>query len=198
MPPEAVEVSHSRSAGTDNHTVEAGADPPRPRCLRVFEISRVGDGGEIAHLAVELPAAWAYAHTHADVLLRKSEEFGWGAEIVGEQQQHLLGFPWYDHVDKMLLDPSCAELPPDLSSGAWDDLEQGWWASILADGADVYIAEANLDDVVDLAHPPTIAQQRPGVVAVDGADVFWNRLPKAVYDRAWDRAINQVLSGLPD
>lgn len=177
--------------------MEGRPDPAQLRCLGVFEISRVYDGGEVGSLAVDLPAAWAHVHTHAEVLLRKSEEFGWGAELMGEQQQHVLGFPWYDHVDEMLLDP-CAELPPDISGGAWDDLEQGWWASIVVDGADVYIAEANLEDIIDLAHPPTITEQRPGVVAVDGAQVFWNRLPKSVYDRAWDRAIERVLGGLPD
>lgn len=36
----------------------------------------------------------------------------------------LIGFPWYDHVDQMLLDSEGGELPPDLSSGAWDDFEQ--------------------------------------------------------------------------
>jgi hypothetical protein len=178
--------------------VEGRPDPARLRCLRVFEISRVYDGGELGSLTVDLPVAWAHVHAYAEVLLRKSEDFGWGAELVGEQQQHLLGFPWYDHVDKILLDPSSAELPPDVSSGAWDDLEQGWWASILVDGADVYIAEANFDDIVDLTHPPTIVEQTPGVVAVDSAEVWWNRLPKRVYDRAWNRAIDQVLSGLPD
>ena len=57
------------------------------------------------------------------------------------------------------------------------------------DGAEVYKAEADFDDLVNLAHAPTIAPQGPGVVAVDGVDVIWNRVPKAVYDRAWDRAI---------
>jgi hypothetical protein len=47
--------------------VEGRSDPAQLRSLRVFEISRVGDGGEIGHVAVDLPAAEVGDNRHSVV-----------------------------------------------------------------------------------------------------------------------------------
>jgi hypothetical protein len=100
-----------------------------------------------------------------------------------------MGFAYYDHVDQMLLDPDDQSLPPDLSSGAWDDLEQCWWASIRVEGSGVYIAETDFDALLDVRNPGDVVSVRPGVVSVGGVEVLWNRVSKAAYDAAWDRAV---------
>jgi hypothetical protein len=61
--------------------------------LRVFEIS-VGRGDGIDVLAVDLPTAWARAHTRVDVsFTHAGDGFGWHAHLVGDDDEHLLGFP---------------------------------------------------------------------------------------------------------
>ena len=54
--------------------------------------------------------------------------------FVGDEQAYLLGFPWYDNVDAMLLAREARQLPLDLDEGSWDDIEQGWWASVIPVG----------------------------------------------------------------
>jgi hypothetical protein len=174
-------------------SVDAAADPPQPGYLRVFEIARPSeiDAG-ISFFEVDLPNAWARSHERAEVSLRKSEDFGWEAKLVGDGNEHLIAFPLYDHVDQMLLDSdSDRELPPDLASGAWSDLDQGWWASILVDGTDVYIAEADLDALLDVEDPAELALVRPGVVSVGRVDLLWNCVPRVVYEAAWGRAVER-------
>jgi hypothetical protein len=158
--------------------------------MRVFEIW-VSRGDGIRVLAVDLPTAWAKIHARVEVLLAHSDdELGWHAQIVGDEEEHLLGFPWHDHVDKMLLAPSAPELPMDLAAGAWDDVEQGWWASAIPVGPRVYLAEANFDELVDnVEDSSNISHKRPGVVSVDGVDVLWNCVPRDAYDEAWHAAI---------
>jgi hypothetical protein len=73
------------------------------------------------------------------------------------------GLSWYDHVDKMLR----GEVPSELSnaalpSGAWDDLEQGWWASARLVGDAVFIAETNLDRLLDVRGTPDARLSRQG------------------------------------
>jgi hypothetical protein len=160
--------------------------------MRVFEIVR-GRGGDegITFFEVDLPVAWARSHSRVEVSLSRSEYFGWGAKLVGDADDHLIGFPWYDHVDQMLLDPDGGELPPDLSSGEWDDLEQGWWASIRLEGAAVYLAEADFDALLGVEDPADRSLVRRGVVSVGGVEVLWNRVPRVAYERAWVRACDR-------
>jgi hypothetical protein len=165
------------------------------RYLRVFEIARSGEGdAELSVLAIDLPTAWAESHEHAEVSLSHNEHLGWGAKLVGGRNEHLVGFAYYDHVDQMFLDPEDPRLPPDVSSGAWDDLEQCWWASIRIEGADVYIAETDLDALLDVSNPGDIVLLRPGVVSVGGVEVLWNRVPQAAYDAAWQRAVARFMA----
>jgi hypothetical protein len=177
--------------------VEAGADRRGLRCVRVFEIVRASEsdaGDGLDFFEVDLPTAWARVHRLVDVSLTQSEDFGWGAELLGDGGDHLIGFPWYDHVEQMLLDPEGGELPPDLSTGRWDDLEQGWWASMLVEEADVYIAEADLGALLDVKNPADLALVRPGVVSVAGVAVLWNRVPRDAYEHAWARAVQRLQS----
>jgi hypothetical protein len=171
-------------------------DDLQPPSLRMFDLWSSGDvDSDIRHIAIDLPLAWARPHACAAVSFRHFEELGWGAELVGERGHHLLGFPWYDHVDEMLLAPD-SELPPDIESGAWDDIEQSWWASIRVAGGHVYIAEA-FDDISGVDDPKQVVRGRAGVVVVGTVEIFWNRVSKPAYDDAWRQAIERVRSGLP-
>jgi hypothetical protein len=148
--------------------------------LRVFEIVRDSDTDTgISFFEVDLPTPWARSHAHAEVALREDEYFGWGATLVGDGEQPLIGFPWYDHVDQMLVDPD-GELPPDLADGSWNDIEQGWWGSIVVDGGDVYLAEADFDALRDVSNPADLVLVRPGVVTVGGVELLWNRVTRAL------------------
>jgi hypothetical protein len=163
------------------------------RARRVFELARM-DGD----LEIELPPAWARTHARAEVSLTRSDDFGWKAVPVGDDDARLLGFPWHDHVDRNLLcwrwlrflprRPTRA-LPVDLSSGAWDDLEQGWWGSVIPAGEMVFIAEADFDELCDVRATHRVVHVRPGVVGVDGVDIHWNVVPRSLYDDAWARAV---------
>jgi hypothetical protein len=156
--------------------------------MRVFQVS-VGRGDAIDDLAIDLPTAWARRHARVEVTMSQ-DELGWHARLVGDNDDHLVGFPWHDEVDRMLLARDVRSLPIDLAAGAWDDVEQGWWATVIAAGSWVYLAEANFDEVVDkVADPRDISRKRPGVVVVDGVDVRWNCVPRGLYDDAWGRAI---------
>jgi hypothetical protein len=167
----------------------------QPLSLRMFDFWYSGyAASDIRHIAIDLPRAWARPHASATVSFRHSGELGWGAELVGDDGQHLLGFPWYDHVDEMLLAPG-SELPPDIESEAWDDIEQGWWASIRVAGGHVYIAET-FDDILAVDDPDKVVRGRAGVV-VGAVEIFWNRLSKPSYDTAWRQAIERVRRGLP-
>jgi hypothetical protein len=171
--------------------VEARAGDAQASFLRVFEIARASDtDSRISFFKLDLPATWARSHEHAEVALREDESFGWGATLVGDGDQRVLGFPWYDHVDQMLVDPA-GELPPDLASGSWDDMEQGWWGSIVVDGDDVYVAEADFDALCDVADAADVVLVEPGLVAVGGVEVLWNRVPRAAYEAAWEQAIHR-------
>jgi hypothetical protein len=156
--------------------------------MRVFEVS-VSRGGAIDDLAIDLPTAWARTHARIEVALSQ-DELGWHARLVGDDDEHLLGFPWHDDVDKMLLARDSRSLPIDLDAGAWDDVEQGWWATVIAAGSWVYLAETDFDELVDkVADPQNISRKQPGVVSVDGVEVRWNCVPRAGYDDAWGRAL---------
>jgi hypothetical protein len=156
--------------------------------MRVLEVS-VSRGDAIDAVVVDLPTAWARRHARVEVTLSQ-DELGWDARLVGDYDEHLLGFPWHAEVDKMLLAHDARSLPIDLAAGVWDDVEQGWWATVIPSGSWVYLAEANFDELVDhVADPRSLSRKRPGVVNVDDVDVRWNCVPRAEYDDAWGRAI---------
>jgi hypothetical protein len=153
--------------------------------MRVFEISR---GEPIDEVAVDLRTGWARSHVRVDVLLSQ-DELGWYAHLVGDDDEHLLGFPWHDHLDEILIARDARSLPIDLTAGSWDDVEQGWWATVIPAGSRFYLAEANFDELVDNVVAGSITRKQPGVVTVDGVDVRWNCISRAGYDEAWSRAI---------
>jgi hypothetical protein len=156
--------------------------------LTVFEIDRVS-----GTFAVALPPGWARMHRQAEVALSASEEFGCAAEILGDAQDHLLGFPWLDNVDEILLGSDTGRLPVQLGERGWNDVEQGWWASVIPFGDSVFLAEADFDELLDnVRDPQRLARPRDGVVTVDGVPVRWNAVPRSVYDDAWIRAATQL------
>jgi hypothetical protein len=134
-----------------------------PEWLRVFETANYARDA-IEGLAVELPTAWARNHGRVKVeLTRVSDELGWHAHLVGDEQAYLLGFPWYDHVEAMLLARGARRVPLDLDEGAWDVIEPGWWASVIPVGPWVFLAEANFDELVDwVRDPEKISVADPG------------------------------------
>src|SRR5207247_7703336 len=109
--------------------------PPVADVIPVFEIAR-GD----VDLAVALPPSWAVEPHRVDVIFEDWDVCGWHAMLESPDGDRVLSFPWYDHVDKMLRGEVPSELPdPALPGGGWDDLEQGWWASVRAVGDAVFI-----------------------------------------------------------
>ncbi len=161
-----------------------------PKRLRVFEITRMRDG-RLEELTVDPPTAWARAHGRVEVELSPGEsELGWHARLVGDGKTHLMRFPWHDHVDRILLGDRGGELPIDLDGGRWDDLEQGWWATVIPVGSFVYLAEGDFDELIDTVRESSVMQTvKPGVVLVDGTEVRWARVDRAAYDDAWRRIV---------
>lgn len=95
-----------------------------PQSVTVFDIARADEDVDVV-----FPFAWARRHERVEVLLERHGMFGWKAQVVGDDDEHLLGFPWTDHVNRILLGGNeRGQLPVDLSAGVWDDLKQGWWA----------------------------------------------------------------------
>jgi hypothetical protein len=89
----------------------------------------------------------------------------------------------------MLRTRDTRRLPFKLEQGAWDDVEQGWWATVIPVGRWVFLAEADFDALVDaVREPKNMARSNPGFVTVDGVDIRWARVEKDAYERAWDRA----------
>ena len=153
--------------------------------IPVFEIHRPGD----ADVAVALPASWASQHERVDVRLEDAGSLGWQACLESAQGEALLSFPWYDHVDAMLRGEVPSQLP-DLAAagGAWDDMEQGWWAAVRVVGDVVFVAQTDFDALLDVAgaHEPRLI--RPGHVDVSGVEVTWSCVVRAAWDQAWDAA----------
>jgi hypothetical protein len=160
--------------------------------LRVFEF--VSDRGSVR---VDLPVAWARRHSDAVVaFMDGSSELGWHAFLVGDDGDVLLSFPWVDHVDRVLAGEA-AELPTVAGDDAWDDLDQGWWGWVKAEGDDVFIAETDFDGLCRVSSAPTVGRVAPGVIAVDGVEVRWSVVDRSRYDRAWEDAIAACRRGRP-
>ena len=154
--------------------------------LRVFEIGRAeGD------LDVELEAG--RARRHRDVLIgfvKHGRYLGTHAYVVGDEGSVLLSFPWVDRVNWLLAFGATSELPVDVADEGWDDLEQGWWASAIVHGPDIYLAETDLDQMIDdVRDAARIEYLEPGRILVDGVAVSWSVVPRQAYDDAWQRAI---------
>jgi hypothetical protein len=153
--------------------------------LRVFDIGRPG-----GDLEVDLDAGRARRHDDVVVGFAKhGRYFGTHAYVLGDDGQVLLGFPWVDRVNWLLALGWTSELPVDAGEEGWNDLEQGWWASVLVRGPDVYLAETDFDAMSDVRDASRVEYLEPGTVVVDGVEVNWNVVPRRAYHDAWRRAI---------
>ncbi|MDQ3933799.1 MAG: hypothetical protein M3340_04120 [Actinomycetota bacterium] len=153
--------------------------------VRVFEIAR----GDDVDLSVDLPTAWALEHERVHVVFEDCGSLGWHAALESADGARVLTFPWYDHADKMLRGETPSELPdPALPEGAWDDLEQGWWAAVRVVGDAVFVAETDLDRLLGVRGTPVARLSSPGHVELSGIEVAWSRVRRAAWDEAWDAA----------
>lgn len=133
--------------------------------LRVFDIGRVeGD------LEVDLDAR--RARRHGDVFIgfvKHGRYLGTHAYVVGDEGRVILSFPWVDKVNWLLAFGATDELPVAVGDQGWEDLEQGWWASAIVRRNDVYLAETDLDRIIDeVRDAGRIEYLEPGTVLVDG------------------------------
>jgi hypothetical protein len=162
--------------------------------IPVFEIGRADD----VDLAVALPPSWAVQRDHVSVVFEDWDVCGWHAMLKSPEGDRVLSFPWYDHVDKMLRGELPSELPdPSLPGGGWDDLEQGWWASVRAVGDAVFIAETNFDGLLDVRGTPVASLRQQGEVELSGVPVIWSRVPRLAWDEAWSAARASCATGTP-
>lgn len=163
----------------------------------VFEVTR--GFTRRSQLRVELPAAWARDHAGAVVVfLPFGGDLGAHACVIGDEGAVLLTFPWYDHMDRVLLAATDWERPPiEATEEEWEDLEQGWFAWVKADGDRVYIADGDFDEILTVRDARRLERRRPGVVAVDDVEVRWNCVPRVSYDSAWESAIESCRAGRP-
>ena len=160
----------------------------------VFEIAR----GDDVDLAVALPATWAAERSRVHVVFEDWDVCGWHAMLESGDGDRVLSFPWYDHADRMLVREVPSELPdPALPGGGWDDLEQGWWASVRAVGDAVFIAETDLDRLLDVPGTPVASAGAPGRVELSGVPVVWSRVPRSAWDEAWAAARASCAGGTP-
>lgn len=159
---------------------------------RVLELS-----GWIGRRNIDLPTAWARPHEDVVVAFERQSPTNWQAHLVSTDGQVLLAFPWHDHADRILLGRETGEFPIHADEEAWDALEEGWWAWVKADGAYVYLAECDGDEIDRIRHARRVEHRSPGLVAVDDVEVSWNRVPRVPYDRAWQDAIDTCRAGRP-
>jgi len=177
------------------------------RTLRTFDIAVLTAEGLEFDLELDLPIVWARRHETVVVAFeRQDREFGWHAYVLGEDGAVLLGFPWHDHADTSLAGsrlwrPStwfriADSFPLPLPAEGWDDLEQGWWGSVVPDGDRVFVAETDFDEITD--RPLTeIEPREPGIVVAGGVPILWSCTPRRAWDRAWEDAIASCRRGRP-
>ena len=145
--------------------------------------------GDDVDLWVALPRAWALSYERVQVVFHASDVLGWRATLESVDGDPVLTFPWYDHVDKMFRGEVPSELPdPALPEGEWDDLEQGWWAAVRVVDDIVFIAETDLDSLLDVEGTPIARSIQPGRVDLSGTEVIWSCVPRAAWDEAWRAA----------
>jgi hypothetical protein len=160
--------------------------------LRVFDLSRA-----IGKRHVDLPAAWARSHEDVVVAFELFGPANWQAHLVSTDGDVLLAFPWHDHADQTLLRPHGAGFPTQADEEGWEARQEGWWAWVKADGPQVYVAECDGDAIEHIRRVHKRAHRGPGLVAIDGVDFSWNRVPRVAYDRAWQDAIDTCRAGQP-
>jgi hypothetical protein len=165
-----------------------------PDAIPVFDMAR----GDDVDLAVALPPAWAAERPRVQVIFEDWDVCGWHAVLESPDGEAVLSFPWQDHVDKMLRGEVPSELPdPALPTGAWDDLDQGWWASVRAVGDAVFIAETDLDRLLDVRGTPVASLSDLGHVELSGVPVLWSRVPRSAWEEAWNVARASCAGGAP-
>jgi len=86
---------------------------------------------------------------------------------------------------------------PIEADDVWTALVQGWWAWVKADGAHVYLAECDGDEISRIRGARKLERRDAGVIAVDGVEFSWNRVPRVAYNRAWQDAIDTCRAGWP-
>jgi hypothetical protein len=146
---------------------------------------------------VELPITWARPQEDVVVAFDRFSPTNWQAHLVSTEGEVLLAFPWHDHADRILLGREKDQFPIQADEEVWDDLEQGWWAWVKADGQHVYVAECDSDEIHRIRRARKLEHSGPGLVAVDRVEFSWNRVPRVAYDRAWQDAIDTCRAGRP-
>ena len=169
-----------------------GSDRHLGRSLRVLELSR-----SIVARNIDLPRAWARPHDDVIVAFERFSPTNWQAHLVSTEGEVLLAFPWHDHADRLLRGSENWELPIQAEEEAWTALVHGWWAWVKADGAHVYLAECDGEEVGHIRRVRRLERRSPGLVAVDGVEFSWTRVPRVAYDRAWQDAIDTCRAGWP-
>jgi hypothetical protein len=169
-----------------------------PDCeVRVFEATSYGPGNESNNVIVDLPTRWARYHPDVHVRLDDTDLFGVQATLVSGDGTDILRFPWYDHAERQLLDPRECEYPVMVDeNGAWEDTEQGWWATITDVSGTLYIAETDFGALLDAPMPAVdVSCGKSGHVIVSGVEINWQSVPRAAYNAAWRQAAVQLREG---
>lgn len=169
-----------------------GSDRHHGRSLEVLELPRA-----FGSRTIKLPLAWAQPHEDVVVAFEHFSPTNWQAHLVSPDGLVLLAFPWHDHADRLLLGSEHGEFPVEADNGAWTALVQGWWAWVKADGAYVYMAECDGDEIYRIRRARGLERRGSGLVAVDGVEFSWSRVPRVAYDRAWHDAIDTCRAGWP-
>jgi hypothetical protein len=147
--------------------------------------------------SIDFPVAWARPFEDVVVAFERFGPTNWQAHLVGTDGVVLLAFPWHDHADRILLGSENGEFPVRADEQGWEILMEGWWAWVRADGSHVYVAECDGDRIHHIRRARKLELRSPGVVAVDGVDFSWSRVPRVAYDRAWQDAIDTCRAGWP-
>jgi hypothetical protein len=169
------------------------------RSLQVLETS-----ARLGTRKIELPIAWALPHGNVVVAFDRYSETNWHAHLVSTDGEVLLAFPWHDHADRILLGsekefPIRADeaFPIQADEQRWESRDEGWWAWVKADGAHVYLAGCDADEIQHIRRVRKLELRGRGLVAVDNVEFHWNRVPRVAYDRAWQDAIDTCRAGQP-
>ena len=169
-----------------------GSDRHLGRSLEVLELPR-----SIGSRTVRLPLAWARPHEDVVVAFVRFSPTNWQVHLASTEGEVLLAFPWHDHADRLLLGSEHGEFPIEADDDVWTALVQGWWAWVKADGAHVYVAECDGDEIRRIRGARKLERRDAGVIAVDGVEFSWSRVPRVAYDRAWQDAIDTCRAGWP-